>query len=323
MRPPRAFAARALALAGKARRAFAPLPGLARHTRARARWNGPGEAPLVSVVVATYNWSNVLRLAIASALAQTYPHLEVVVVGDGCTDDSEEVVASFGDPRVRWHNLPANTGSQSLPNNKGIELARGEYVAYLGHDDIWLPSHLALLMRAVLAGGAHLGSAVAEEIGPRGSGYRGLRGASGDWEDDASMPVPSAIVHRARLTDEIGPWQDYRTIELPPDLDFVVRARQPGLTFARSHALTVFKFNSALRQDSYVLKPCEDQARYLRRIERERAFVARELVALALAFAWMGIRPPGDRLPALPEPPDPLPPGWHVTQWRRIRGLER
>src|ERR1041385_1945984 len=101
--------------------------------------------PRVSVIIPTYNWSSVLRYSIRSALWQTMQDFELIVVGDGCTDDSAEVVASFQDPRVSWHNLPSNCGSQSIPNNKGLELARGQYVAYLGHDDIWLPQHLEIL----------------------------------------------------------------------------------------------------------------------------------------------------------------------------------
>jgi glycosyltransferase involved in cell wall biosynthesis len=71
------------------------------------------DGPLVTVVIATYNRSAVLRYALASALRQSYRRLEVLVVGDACTDDSSEVVASFGDPRVRWINLPSNSGSQA------------------------------------------------------------------------------------------------------------------------------------------------------------------------------------------------------------------
>ena len=106
-----------------------------------------GEAPLVSVIVATYNWSSVLRYALLSAQAQTFRNFELLGIGDGCTDDSETVVTSFGDSRFRWENLPINHGHQSAPNNRGLALARGEWIAYLGHDDLWMPNHLELLLR--------------------------------------------------------------------------------------------------------------------------------------------------------------------------------
>src|SRR5262245_18234397 len=99
-------------------------------------------APRVSVIIATYNRSRVLRFAIRSVLWQSMPDFELTVVGDCCTDESADAVASFEDARVQWHNLPYNSGHQSAPNNRGLELARGEYVDYLGHDDLWHPTHL-------------------------------------------------------------------------------------------------------------------------------------------------------------------------------------
>ncbi len=304
-------------------RAFAGLPGLARAARVPPPVP-PADAPLVSVVIATYNWSSVLRCAIASALRQTYPRLEVIVVGDGCTDNSAEVVASFADGRVRWHNLPENSGSQSTPNNVGVELARGEYVAYLGHDDVWLPTHLALVTQPLLEGRADLAYTVTEILGPLGGGFRALRGVSrGGRYSRALWIPPSSVAHRRRLVDEIGPWRDYRTMERPPDIEFVERAHEQGKRLVPVNALTVFKFASAYRRNSYLEKPSHEQERYLRRIETERGFVERELGAVAFAvFRSLFVSISKD-LPQLPEPPDPLPPGWHVTQWRRIRGLEQ
>ena len=76
--------------------------------------------PRVTVITPTYNWSSVLPYSVGSALRQTFTDFEVLVVGDGCTDDSGAVVEAFGDERVRWINLPANTGHQSEPNNEGL-----------------------------------------------------------------------------------------------------------------------------------------------------------------------------------------------------------
>src|SRR5918911_3354227 len=107
---------------------------------------------LVTVIIPTYNWSSVLPYSVGSALRQTLTDFEVLVVGDGCTDDSEAVVGSFGDERLRWVNLPTNTGHQSGPNNEGLRRARGELIAYLGHDDLWLPHHLSVLVGGIDAG---------------------------------------------------------------------------------------------------------------------------------------------------------------------------
>src|SRR4051794_8039196 len=126
----------------------------------------PATAPRVTIVLATYNWSAVLPFSIASALEQSFGDFELIVVGDGCTDDSGEVVAAIGDPRVEWVNLPENGGHQSGPNNEGLRRARGDLIAYLGHDDLWLPHHLACLVAAIDAG-ADMAFGVARMVPPR------------------------------------------------------------------------------------------------------------------------------------------------------------
>jgi glycosyltransferase involved in cell wall biosynthesis len=279
--------------------------------------------PLVSVVIATYNWSNVLRCAITSALRQTYPRVEVIVVGDGCTDDSEAVVASFADDRVRWHNLPRNSGHQSAPNNAGIDLARGEYIAYHGHDDLWLPTHLAVVTQPLIAGSADLAYTVTEVIGPLEGRYRALRGLSraGPYTPDVWIP-PSSLVHRKNLIEEIGGWRDYHAIERPPDIDFVERADRNGKRILPVNALTVFKFNSAYRPNSYIDKPSHEQELYLSRLEHERVFVHRELGAVAWATIRSLFVSISKDLPRVPAAPDHPPSGWYITEWRRIRGLE-
>src|SRR5688572_29309589 len=97
-------------------------------------------SPRITVIIATYNWSTVLPYSIGSVLGQSLTDFELLVIGDGCTDDSEQVVSGIGDPRVQWINIPRH-GHQSGPNNEGIRRARSGYIAYLGHDDLWLPHH--------------------------------------------------------------------------------------------------------------------------------------------------------------------------------------
>jgi glycosyltransferase involved in cell wall biosynthesis len=81
---------------------------------------------------------------------------ELVIVGDGCTDDTAEEVASFGDGRIRFVNLPRRSGDQSLPHNHGVALARGRYIAFLNHDDLYLPDHLATCVAELDRSGADL-----------------------------------------------------------------------------------------------------------------------------------------------------------------------
>jgi glycosyltransferase involved in cell wall biosynthesis len=109
--------------------------------------------PRVTVIIPTYNWSSVLPYSIGSVLAQTFTDFELLVVGDGCTDDSAAVVGAIEDPRVRWIDLQPGTGHQSGPNNEGLRQGRGELIAYLGHDDLWFRHHLSAAVAALDAGG--------------------------------------------------------------------------------------------------------------------------------------------------------------------------
>ena len=165
--------------------------------------------PAVSIITATYNWSNALRCSIASALMQTFSDFELLVVGDGCTDDSEQVVMSFGDARIRWMNLPSNSGGQAVPNNWGIANSTGEYIAYLGHDDIWFPTHLESLVATIRRTDADIAGAVAILYGPPGSGVLGMTGvfASGEYSK-RDMLVPSSVLHKRSVLSKIGLWAE-------------------------------------------------------------------------------------------------------------------
>jgi glycosyltransferase involved in cell wall biosynthesis len=103
--------------------------------------------PLVSVIVPTYNCAAYVRSAIDSVLAQSYAPIEVVVVDDGSTDDTLAVLSEFGD-RIRVFSQ-ANAGPAAA-RNRAVAQARGEYLAFLDGDDLWLPGHLAGLVRHLI-----------------------------------------------------------------------------------------------------------------------------------------------------------------------------
>jgi glycosyltransferase involved in cell wall biosynthesis len=100
-----------------------------------------GAAPVVSVVIPTYNRAHIIGRAISSALAQTFQEWELLVVDDGSTDSTEEMVRRVQDLRVRYLRHDTRRGA-SAARNTGIRAARGEYVAFLDSDDEWLPKKL-------------------------------------------------------------------------------------------------------------------------------------------------------------------------------------
>ena len=221
-------------------------------------------ADLVTVVISTYNFSAALRCAIESVVMQTHQEFELLVVGDGCTDDSEQVVRSFGDPRIAWFNLPENVGSQYAPNNFALARAKGTYVAYLGHDDIWAPNHLATGLAAMRVQDADLTCAVAILYGPPEASFMG---AIGLFPDDTytlryHCPTP-AVIHRLNVIDRVGLWRSPSESEIGTDLDFIARCYRAGAKIVPTRQPTVFKFSTTWRRDAYRRKDVSDQQRTL------------------------------------------------------------
>ena len=101
---------------------------------------------MVSVIIPTYNRENVIERSIRSVLDQTYKDLEVLVVDDCSTDNTRSVVESIIDERLHYCRLEKNAGA-CVARNRGIELARGEYIAFQDSDDVWLPGKLEKQMK--------------------------------------------------------------------------------------------------------------------------------------------------------------------------------
>ena len=99
------------------------------------------KTPLVSVIIPTYNRANLLKRAIKSVLDQTYKNLEIIIVDDGSTDNTKDIVKTFSDPRIQYIRLPENRGVSSA-RNMGIKKSRGDFIAFLDSDDEFLPEKL-------------------------------------------------------------------------------------------------------------------------------------------------------------------------------------
>jgi glycosyltransferase involved in cell wall biosynthesis len=95
--------------------------------------------PKVSVIIPNYNYSQYLREAIDSVLAQTYPEIEIIVVDDGSTDGSREVLESYGQ---RISVIFQKNAGVSAARNNGVSQSCGEYIAFLDADDAWFPAKI-------------------------------------------------------------------------------------------------------------------------------------------------------------------------------------
>ena len=233
-------------------------------------------APAVSVIVATYNSAETLRCALRSIAMQDLADFEVWIIGDGCTDDSEAVVRSLGDARFHWRNLSANSGSQSAPNNEGLRLARGRHVAYLGHDDLWLPWHLSTLLAAATAEGADFVNTTCIMVGREGRHH--VTGPMGSRRTHADQYTPpSSWLHRHEIAARAGNWRDAALPGCGVDLDFQRRVALAGFRCLAIPRVSVIKFPSAWWRN-YAPGERRPQPNFLHRIEADPLAVERELL---------------------------------------------
>lgn len=100
-----------------------------------------------SIIIPTYNRAHILPRTIASVLTQTYTNWECIIVDDGSTDNTKELIASYTDPRITY--IYQTNAERSAARNNGICHAQGEYICFLDSDDEYLPEHLEVLEREI------------------------------------------------------------------------------------------------------------------------------------------------------------------------------
>ena len=239
------------------------------------------DAPLVSVVMATYNRSNVLGLAIQSVIAQSLTNWELLVIGDACTDDSAETVAGFGDSRIRWTNLPVNVGDQSGPNNEGVRQARGQYVAYLNHDDIWFPDHLETAVSAIRAIDADLVFTLGASLSQ--SGRMSVTGIapSGRYTLLSFVPASTWVMRRG-LADEVGPWLSPHASREVPSQHWLALAHAAGRKLHQVPALTTVLIASTAFDQAYRTRRSVEHVNVLARMRDVHGYRAELLTRLVL-----------------------------------------
>lgn len=101
---------------------------------------------MISVIISTYNRSEKLKKAIQSVLDQSYQDFEIIIVDDASTDNTEEVVKSFNDKRIKYKKRETNFGCDTKPKNEGFLLSDGEYINFLDDDNQFRKDHLYALV---------------------------------------------------------------------------------------------------------------------------------------------------------------------------------
>ena len=243
-----------------------------------------GSPPLVSIITATYNRSNVLGLAIASVRRSTFADWELWVIGDACTDDTAEVVASFADPRIHFINLERNFGEQSGPNNEGFRHCRGRYIAYLNHDDLWLPNHLETLVAGLEDSGADLVSAVGLLVHrDRPNSLTGV--APHDRFEPYNFVPASCWLMRRELIAEIGPWRPAAQCYYASSQEWLYRAWRASKHMRMVPKVSAVLIHSGARPGSYARRELHENQEYFERMRDDPRFLEKELSDVSVTYA--------------------------------------
>jgi glycosyltransferase involved in cell wall biosynthesis len=180
--------------------------------------------PAVSVIIPTYNRADLVMEAVASVRAQTYRDFEILVVDDGSTDSTPEVLPAW--PEVRMLRHPRRRGV-SAARNTGVAAARGRWLAFLDSDDLWLPDKLARQM-AYLEDRPDLSLCQTDEVwvrrGARVNQPRTHRKVAGRIflpSLERCLISPSAAVLDARLLRDHGGFDE--TLDAAEDYDLWLR----------------------------------------------------------------------------------------------------
>jgi glycosyltransferase involved in cell wall biosynthesis len=241
-------------------------------------------APTVSVVMATYNRSELLPYSIGSVMRQSFPDWELLVIGDACTDDTAQVVAALAsaDPRIRFVNCTPRCGEQAGPNNHGVGLARGRYIAFLNHDDLWLADHLARGLSTLEASGADLVFPLPLNIDRLGVPRLYRVDVDGLYHPWIFVPA-SYWVMRRQMAADIGPWRMSDEIwGVNTSQDFLYRAWKAGKRMVLDRRVSCLVFSSGDRPQSYKQRDSSELAHWFARARDEPDLVQKLMIDLAI-----------------------------------------
>ena len=228
---------------------------------------GPSHRPdsMVSVIIATYNRRTYLTRAIESILTQTYSAYEIIVVDDGSEDDTGPAVQAYGSS-VRY--VRQENQGEAAARNLAIGLSRGNYVAFLDDDDLWLPTKLEcqvgdLESNRALGVVACQGLVIDQDdrVLPGVNAYPRCRTGLVEFEEVLlRSPVgPSASLYRRPVLEDVGGFDS--EIRYGEDWDLAIRVAARYPVFFRSEPLVCIRVHPG-RQSDYLLDPCRAASRF-------------------------------------------------------------
>jgi len=183
---------------------------------------------VVSVIIPTYNNSQVIGRAVSSAVRQTLRDIQIIVVDDGSTDNTQEIVSNLSDSRIGYIRLAENRGSGAA-RNRGLQIAKGRYIAFLDSDDEWHPSKLERQVRLMESlpdewGACQVGGMIIKD-GFRQAEFRPRRDLAADAFRNLALGkltfLTSGIMVRSSCLESIGVFDE--SLRRGQDIDFLLR----------------------------------------------------------------------------------------------------
>lgn len=188
------------------------------------------DLPLVTVVIPAWNRLPLLRMAVDSVRAQTYPAWELMVADDGSTDGTAEWLAGLGDPRIRLV-AGEHTGHLGRVRNRGAAAGKGSLVAFLDSDDAWLPARLETQVAAMRDAGcawSYTGYELVDDAGRTIPFRAGGSHVRGGWiarevlATEVGVILDTLLVDRT-LFDRLGGFSEDARLHKRGDLDLAIR----------------------------------------------------------------------------------------------------
>jgi glycosyltransferase involved in cell wall biosynthesis len=184
----------------------------------------------VSVIVPSYNRVSLLQKTVASVISQTFTDWELIIVDDGSTDDTVDVIQSMNDPRISVLTVP-HCGNIAMLRNTGAQHSSGEWIAFLDSDDIWLPGKLEIQLNDIKKQNKRWGYTGFELMNEKEEAIPLINGSykplSGNvimplLRYEASITVISLLIQRA-FFEEIGGLNSDLPSILPYDYELTLR----------------------------------------------------------------------------------------------------
>jgi glycosyltransferase involved in cell wall biosynthesis len=214
----------------------------------------------LSILLPTHNRADVLPFAIESVLSQTFTDFELLIVGDGCTDDTAEIVTDYAtrDRRIRWFDLPKGKGFGYGNRNIALKEARGELIGFMAHDDVNAPQHYERLISIMEDPAIHLGHTSAIWVGSQGE----MVPTVFHLEDSAMrqgmldkvwnrLPA-TCFIHRRTAFDAVGMWN--ASLPKSADIDLwgrIIRFYGPNSVWGLAE-FTTFHFRACWRTQEFI-----------------------------------------------------------------------